>query len=141
MKKTYEKPNVEVENFEPNEYIAACYAIVDVNNEQNFTIKGGWNGQYTDGENGNSDGIWHWNSKGFDDDHFDYLDSPTWGESHTGLFYDGPGMTHTTQVSSWEANQDTVKNATMVDHMATQVKIVQLTDANSGAYGSSANAS
>jgi hypothetical protein len=50
-------------------------------------------------------------------------------------------MTHTTQVSSWEANQDTVKNATMVDHMATQVKIVQLTDANSGAYGSSANAS
>jgi hypothetical protein len=69
------------------------------------------------------------------------LDKPTWGESHSGLFYDGPGMTHTTKVKTWEANNDTVKDGTMVDHLATQVDIVKLTDENSSTYGSSANAS
>jgi hypothetical protein len=142
MKKAYEKPIVELETFTPNEYIASCYAIVDVNNAQNFTIKGGgWNGRPTDGENGVSYGVWNWNGKGFDDDHFDTLDSPTWGESHNGLFYDGPGMTHTTKVQTWEANNDTVKDGTMVDHLATQVNIVELTDANCSTYNSSANAS
>lgn len=141
MKRAYQKPMMEMEAFAPNEYIAACYAIVDVNDSSNFTIKKGWNGNYTDGQNTHNGGLWNWNSRGFGDDNFDYLDSPNWGESHTGLFYNGAGMSHTTQVSTWEANGDRRRNDTMVDHLATQVGIIELTEENSSIYQSSANAS
>jgi hypothetical protein len=141
MKRAYEKPVVETETFTPNEYIASCFALVDVNDSNNYVIKTDWNGTITDGQNyTKNDNKWYWNGKGFGDDHLDEL-STKWSESANGIFYDGAGMTHTTAVKTWEANGDVQKGATMVDHMATQVNIVQLTDANSSAYGSSANAS
>ena len=140
MKRTYVTPSIEMETFAPNEYIAACYAIVDVNNSSNFAIKGGWDGQYTDGINNNSNGRYNWPGNGFQDDNFDYLDT-TWGESTTGLFYDGPGMSHSTNVKTWEGNNDRRVGETLVDHVATQVNIVELTEANSSTYNSSPNAS
>lgn len=141
MKKTYVKPSVEMETFSPNEYIAACYALVDVNDSTNFTVVGNIaNGKGTDGQNGTSNGKWIWNKKGFDDDHLDTL-ATVWKESHDGLFYDGPGMTHTTAVQTWEANNDTVKGGTMVDHMATQVNSVKITSANASDYNTGVNAS
>lgn len=141
MKKTYVKPAIEMETFSPNEYIAACYAIVDVNDPTNFAIKGNWNGKGTDGQNSSQNGKWYWRNNGFDDDHFDYLDHPTWKESHTGWFYDGPGMNHSTSVSTWEAAGDTQKGETMVSHTATQVNIVEITEGNAASYNTGANAS
>ena len=40
-------------------------------------------------------------TKVFGDDHLDKL-ATDWAESHNGWFYDGPGMTHTTAVKTWE---------------------------------------
>lgn len=141
MKKTYVKPSIEMETFAPNEYIAACYAIVDAGNPANFTIKGNWNGKGTDGQNKKENGLWYWKKTGFDDDNFDYLDHDIWGESHTGWFYNGPGMEHTTAVKTWEAAGDTAQNGTMVDHMATQVNIIQITSENASDYNTGVNAS
>lgn len=140
MKRSYQKPVMEMETFAPNEYIAACYAIVDVNDSTNFTIKQGWNGNPTDGMNSKSGGAWNWLGKGFEDDNLDTL-STDYAESTNGLFYNGPGMEHTTEVSAWEANGDTDKGDTMKKYTATEVKVVTLTDDNYNQYGFSANAS
>ncbi len=141
MKKAYVKPAVEMETFSPNEYIAACYALVDVNDTSNFAICGDLkNGTGTDGMNAYSKGKWNWTNKGFGDDHLDKL-ATDWAESHNGWFYDGPGMTHTTAVKTWEASNDTTKGGTMVDHMATQVNITKITESNAADYNTGVNAS
>ncbi|MDY3854302.1 MAG: hypothetical protein SO170_04980 [Butyribacter sp.] len=141
MKRKYETPVMELETFVPNEYIASCYAIVDKNDSSNFTIRGNWNGKYTDGQNTKSSGKWNWNKKGFGDDHFDYLDSPTWKESHSGLFYNGSGMKHTTNVQAWEAKNDTAIGQTKVDYTATAVDLIKINKSNSDTYHCSPNAS
>ena len=141
MKKAYVKPTIEMETFSPDEYIAACYALVDINDPTNFAIKGNWNGKATDGQNSLKNGKYYWRNNGFGDDHFDYLDKPTWKESHSGWFYDGSGMSHNTTVSAWEANGDTTRGQNLVTHNATQVSIVEITESNAASYNTGANAS
>ena len=139
MKRVYEQPNMEVECFAANEYIASCYAIVDVNNAANFVIKGNWDGVYTDGKNTNQGKQYYFDSKGFSDDNLDYLDQ-VWFESHDGLFYNGPGMTHTTAIQTWEGAGE-AKGQRKMDYMATQVSLQQITEGNAATYNTTVNAS
>ena len=140
MKKVYSQPRMEVETFAANEYIAACYAIVEPKtNDTNFIIRK--SADMTDGVNNrNSSGVCVFNNKGFGDDNYDCLGKYL-GESHDGWFYNGPGMEHKTRVQVWESNGDTEAGQTLVEYMATQVFSVQITEENASMYGTTVNAS
>jgi hypothetical protein len=142
MKRVYEKPVIEMETFTPNEYIATCYALVDATDSSNFTVVSAYP---TDGENTSNNGRYYWNNKGFGDDNCDILDKETWGEkcSQTGWYYSGKGMTLKEDVAAWQANgEGRWGNKTLQPYQATRIlNPIEITAANSSAYGTSANAS
>lgn len=146
MKKAYTKPSIEMETFSPNEYIAACYALVDQNDPANFVIKGNIaDGKGTDGQNFSKDGKYYWNGKGFEDDHLDVL-SHSWGEQYDGssdkvTYYNGTDMNLTSTVSAWEANGDSKRGEKLQTYQATPVNIITITEGNAATYNTSVNAS
>ncbi|MDD7176435.1 MAG: hypothetical protein SPG09_09585 [Lachnospiraceae bacterium] len=146
MKKAYTKPSIEMETFSPNEYIAACYAIINQMDTSNFVIRRDLaNGKGTDGMNGRDKaGNYMWNRKGFEDDNIDIL-SHDWREIYEGsgdtTFYNGPGMNSSVTVQAWEANHDSEKGGTMVSHDATPVTITKITADNAAQYNTGVNAS
>ena len=146
MKKAYVKPSLEMETFSPNEYIAACYAIVNMNDPSNFVIRANLaNGKGTDGMNGrDSENKYLWNGKGFEDDNIDVL-SHSWGEVYEGsgdvTFYNGSGMNSTVTVQTWEANHNSAIGGTLVSHEATPVTITKITADNASTYNTGVNAS
>lgn len=143
MKKAYVKPSIEMETFSPNEYIAACYAIVNAGDPSNFIVSANLKNGPTDGQNYIKDSKYYWNGKGFDDDHLDEL-STSWYESDNSWYYNGPGMSHTTEIQVWKANGDATSKTspkTLVTEVATAVNLVEITEANASDYNTSVNAS
>lgn len=144
MKKAYTKPCIEMETFSPNEYIAACYAIVSKENSSDFTvIPGVREGKYTDGMNAkNKSTGWQWQKDGFEDDHLDKL-AKNWCESDDGWFYDGDKLTSPKQVvSTWEAAGDADMGVTKITHQAVPVlDPIPITADNASSYNCGVNAS
>ena len=147
MKKTYVKPSIEMETFSPNEYIATCYAIVDINDATNFVVRANVanNGKGTDGQNGrDKENKYLWNNRGFSDDNIDIL-SHKWKEVYDGngdtTFYNGGDMRLTSQVQAWEANHDANIGDNLVTYDATPVTIKTITADNASQYNTTANAS
>lgn len=71
MKRKWEEPRIEVQKFEANEYVAACWVFTETSTVITTHVTGG---VLTDGRT-DSPTSWQGPNKGFTDDHFDFLNA------------------------------------------------------------------